>query len=198
MISEVQRDDVKKRVKDIITEDNPETVRVIIDKIKDEYKLNQKEILEIILELKDSNHINFERSLSQRPENLYGYIISPDSDWFKLVIISIMGTLLTVYTIPASLVPLIYLRYAFSLIFIMFVPGYSFIRTLYLTDEITNFERITYSLGTSLIIAPLMGLLLNYIVGEIGLNIIIISITIVTLLLSAIALYREYNATQFE
>lgn len=55
------------------------------------------------------------------------------------------------------------LRKALGLAFVLFFPGYVFITALFPEKkELDNLERLALSLGLSIAIVPLIGLLLNY------------------------------------
>jgi len=72
------------------------------------------------------------------------------------------GTAISVFTIPENGYPLVYLRYILGSIFILLLPGFNLIKALFPTREIDNVERTALSLGMSLALVPLVGLLLNY------------------------------------
>ena len=54
------------------------------------------------------------------------------------------------------------LRRGSSILGVLFLPGFTLIKTLFPTREIDNIERTALSIGMSLALVPLVGLLLNY------------------------------------
>lgn len=53
--------------------------------------------------------------------------------------------------------PLVYARYVLGSIFVLWLPGYTPIKALFLTKEIDNIERIALSIGMSLALVPIPG-----------------------------------------
>ena len=101
------------------------------------------------------------------------------------------------------------LRILVGLPFVLFVPGYAFIAALFPeagsgpTDDadqgeavvedggIDGLERVALSFGTSIVIVPLIGLVLNFTPWGIRLIPIVVSVTGFTLLAAAVATYRR-------
>jgi uncharacterized membrane protein len=83
-----------------------------------------------------------------------------------------------------------WLRVALGFPILILFPGYLFIGALYpRKDSLSHISRIALSLGLSIVMVVLTGLMLNYFPWGIGLYSIIISISILILLLSVIAWY---------
>ena len=104
-----------------------------------------------------------------------------------------LATTISVFTISENSYPLIYIRYILGSIFILILPGYSLIKTLFPTREIDDIERTALSIGTSLAIVPLVGLLLNYTSWGIRLTPITLSILLLTALLAITGIIREHQ-----
>ncbi|MEM3437498.1 MAG: DUF1616 domain-containing protein [Nitrososphaerales archaeon] len=127
------------------------------------------------------------------PSSLSMYVKSHYSLWFWAVILSIFITIITIYLLPQN-PPFIYLRYAFGSIFILYLPGYSLIEALYpRKEDLEGLERLALSIGLSLAIVPLVGLILNYTPWGIRLEPIIISLAILTSMLALIAALRKVS-----
>jgi uncharacterized membrane protein len=98
-------------------------------------------------------------------------------------------TITSVYTPPLTFV-----RYVLGSMFVLFIPGYSLIETLYPREsDLTPLERLALSIGLSLALVPLVGLILNYTPWGIRLNPIIISLTLLTLSLLTTSYYRKFS-----
>jgi uncharacterized membrane protein len=67
-----------------------------------------------------------------------------------------------VFTVPEDAYPIVYLRYILGSIFILWLPGYTFIKALFPEKELDSIERIALSIGMSIALVPIIGLLLNY------------------------------------
>jgi uncharacterized membrane protein len=98
--------------------------------------------------------------------------------------------------IPISLIEGI-VRVIVSIPFLLFVPGYVLISALFPSKEIDFIERIALSLGASIVIVPLIGITLNYILG-IKLVPILISLLIFVISMGVIAIYRCEIELKFE
>jgi len=127
----------------------------------------------------------------QPPENFMEYILSLRSLWFWLLSSLIAVTLFTIFL--ASRPPLVYVRYILGSIFVLYLPGSMLIESLYPRGEdLEPLERLALSIGLSLAVVPLIGLVLNYTPWGIRLTPVSISLAIFTEAMATIALRRKY------
>ncbi len=84
-----------------------------------------------------------------------------------------------------------FLRVFLGLLFVLFLPGYVFIATLFPGRDIDWIERIALSFGLSIAIVPLIGLGLNYTPFGIRLIPILISLYIFIIVFSILAYIRR-------
>ncbi|MGC9181149.1 DUF1616 domain-containing protein [Thermogladius sp.] len=112
--------------------------------------------------------------------------------WFWTVISVEVATLLLVAVSSTSPI-LTPARYLFGSLFVLFLPGYSLIRALYQSRELSPIEELALSIGLSLAIVPLVGLVLNYTPFGIRLAPVLTSLAILTTALSLLGLYRKYS-----
>ena len=61
---------------------------------------------------------------------------------------------------------MVYARYLLGSLFVLFLPGYTFIKALFPAKQLDSIERTALSIGMSLALVPMIGLLLNYTHGE--------------------------------
>jgi len=88
------------------------------------------------------------------------------------------------------------LRIALGLPFLLFFPGYTLIAALFpKNSDIGTTERLALSIGFSVVITPLIGVVLNY-VWAIRLYSILVSLTIFVAAMSAAAWYRRREVAQ--
>ena len=107
------------------------------------------------------------------------------------VAVSLM-TVFIIYTVPSQL-PLVVLRWFFGSVFVLLIPGYVTIEALFPKGrELGGVERFGLSVGLSLILVMLIGLLLNFTPLGIRLPPIVISLTIITIGLSLAGLVRKF------
>ncbi|MEM4489494.1 MAG: DUF1616 domain-containing protein, partial [Desulfurococcaceae archaeon] len=85
-------------------------------------------------------------------------------------------------------------RYVLGSIYILFLPGYSLVEALYPREgDLTPLERVALSIGLSLAVTPLIGLILNYTPWGIRLPAIVTSTTILIITMLTTSLHRKYN-----
>jgi len=127
------------------------------------------------------------------PKNFADYFLSRYNMGFTIAVLLVATCLLSVYT--SDLTPILAaLRIIFSSLFTLFLPGYSLIEALYPRgDELTPLERLALSIGLSLALVPLVGLLLNYTPWGIRLNPTLAMLSTLTLSLLLVSAYRKFN-----
>lgn len=102
---------------------------------------------------------------------------------------------LTILTIIFVLVPGINhgpVRVILGLFMVLFLPGYTLIAALFpAKDDLDGIERFALSVGLSIAVVPLMGLALNFTSFGIRLVPVLVSISIFTLLMVMVAVFRR-------
>lgn len=126
------------------------------------------------------------------PKTFPQYFLSMESLWFHILLAFIVSTIMLALYVTKP--PLIYLRYVFGSLYVLYVPGAVLLEALYPRgEELEPLERLALSIGLSLALVPLVGLVLNYTPWGIRLVPIIISLALLALSLAIIALYRKYT-----
>lgn len=128
------------------------------------------------------------------PRSFYEYMFRPDYTVWFWTVLGLVG--LTVISILLTdLVPsIVYLRYVLGSIYVLFLPGYVTIEALYpYHKELSPLERLALSIGLSLALVPLMGLVLNYTAWGIRLTPILGTTSIYIVVIAILAAYRKYN-----
>lgn len=106
--------------------------------------------------------------------------------------------IVSIYTSNLSQVAAIS-RIMLGSIFVLFIPGYSLIEALYpRSRDLSPLERLALSVGLSLAIVPLVGLILNYTPWGIRLDPTIISLSILSATLLSISSYRKFRILGLE
>jgi hypothetical protein len=127
------------------------------------------------------------------PKSLISYMFSFYSSWFWLLICALFMTLLSVYFFPAT-PPFSWVRVLFGFLASLYLPGYAFIEALYpQRNELEELERFALGVGLSLALTPLTGFVLNYTPWGIRLNPVLVSLSLLTLFLGLIGLYRKFR-----
>lgn len=118
------------------------------------------------------------------------YAMSPAALWFWGAVVA---TLLSLALISVTGGVAIYLRYVFGGLLILFLPGYSLVELLYAKKkELDGLTRVALSIGLSLALVPLIGLVLNYTPFGIRLIPVVVSLAVFTIVLLVLALRRKH------
>ncbi len=127
------------------------------------------------------------------PQDFYAYLTRPEySGWLWTGILLTVLTVLTILLSSYSNI-ILYLRYILGSIFVLFLPGYYTLEALYPREEdLSSLERLALSIGLSLALVPLFGLVLNYTPWGIRLWPVVESLSIYTAIVAFIAAYRKY------
>ena len=146
-------------------------------------------IISKLMEMKTLNKIDL---VEEKPyAKLSLYMFSPSSYWYWLAVLS---TVLSLALISVSSGVALYLRYVFGGLLVLFLPGYSLVELLYAKrKELDDLTRLALSIGLSLAIVPLVGLVLNYTPFGIRLLPVAFSLAGLTLLLLTLSLRRKHD-----
>jgi len=149
------------------------------------------EAARLLYRLKDLGYI---RILDANPpKSLPRYFFSSHVIWFWLLASSVMATCILIYITPHT-PPFTYLRYLFGSLFVLYLPGAALIELLYpKPSDLSQLERLALSIGLSLALVPLVGLILNYTPWGIRLDPVFASLSLLTLGLAAGAVARKYS-----
>jgi len=106
--------------------------------------------------------------------------------------IVLLWTALCIVSIYTPVINQSFLRLILAIPFILFIPGYVLMAALFPDSaDIDTIERIVFSIGTSIVLTPLIGLCLNFTSWGIRLDPLIISLTAVIVVLVVIAEIRR-------
>lgn len=178
--------------------------KVVLETAK---SLNQPTVSELIEDLVNKKGLKFkdatkavyiewkkgtlDLSEAKPSSSLASYLFNLESMWFWGTTVLVALTLLVVFYVDSTL--LLYVRYVLGGIFILFLPGFLLISVLYPRRELDELERLALSIGLSLAIVPLVGLMLNYTPWGITLTPIMVSLAFFAEALAFGALVRKYQ-----
>lgn len=127
------------------------------------------------------------------PRSVLGYTWSLYSLWFWMLASVVALTMLSIYLLPQK-PPYIYLRYAVGSLSVLYLPGYALIGALCpKKEDYEPLERIALSIGLSLTLTLLVGMVLNYTPWGIRLNPLYTSLSSLTLILASMAVSRKFD-----
>ncbi|MCW4025648.1 MAG: DUF1616 domain-containing protein [Candidatus Bathyarchaeota archaeon] len=129
------------------------------------------------------------------PTNLASYMFNLENLWLWAITSVVAITMLVVFTANAS--ALLYVRYALGGIFVLFLPGFLLLSALYPRGgEVDSLEKVALSIGLSLAIVPLVGLVLNYTPWGIRLEPIMVSLALFVEVMAVVCVVRRFRYFQ--
>jgi hypothetical protein len=157
-----------------------------------EPNLSDEKFVNDILDLASEGTLTLEESIPPQlsfPKFLGAWYTNA---WLWLVVGVAALTLAAVYLLPAQY-PFIAARWVAGSAFVLFLPGYVTVRVLFPKREFDDIESLALSIGLSLALVPLFGLVLNYTPWGIRVDPIIISLTAYTILTGFAGSWRKYD-----
>lgn len=157
--------------------------------------LTEAEVTDMVWRLVEEGRADVEE-VPLATKSIRGYLGVWDRNlWFYAVLVFSLMTVLVVYTLPEQF-PLVVLRWVLGSVFVLFIPGYVTVEALFPKGrDLDTIERFALSIGLSLALVPLIGLLLNYTPWGIRLTPIVISLAVFTIGLSLAGLVRKFHAS---
>jgi hypothetical protein len=190
---------IKEYILSVTKNQKPETVRQLVEIVQQKYPLKQQEITDILAQLENEGIIHFTKKEPYTRLTLREYALSSKAAWFWVTIAVAAATSIAAFTIPEDAFPLVYVRYVLGTVFIVWVPGYALVKALFPTKkEMDSIERAALSIGLSLALVPIVGLILNYTPWGIRLTPITLSLLALTTAFATAALVREYQVNTDE
>lgn len=86
--------------------------------------------------------------------------------------------------------PFIIIRWFLATIFIIFLPGYTLIQSLFPYHELSGVVKFILSIALSLMVVIIIGFILHFTEWGIRLNPVVISLTILTLFSTLVGSFR--------
>ncbi len=128
------------------------------------------------------------------PRSYVEYLSRPDYSMWLWTSASIVILTLILVQLTEILPALAPARYVIGSIYVLFIPGYLLVEALYPYERsLSPLERLALSIGLSLAVVPLIGLILNYTPWGIRLWPVVASLAIYDASMMLIASYRKYG-----
>jgi len=178
---------------ELIKVKEPPSIEQLVKLITAETNIREKDAFKIVLAMENAGKIRLTRPPDKIPSSFHDYVFSEYTIWFWSIIIISVVTMSAVFTVTSDNSSLIFLRYIFGTVFLLFLPGYSLIKVLFPGKNIGNLERIVLSMGLSLSLLPVVGIFLNYTPWGIGLAPVSIFLLVFTISLALIGILKEYE-----
>lgn len=191
MNKNLSKDEIDQYIIQIVKEKKPDNIEQLVKLMQNKFSLSAQEILDRVLCLEEKEKLQLKPHQITTPKKLTAYLGSSQTYWFWATIMLAVITTVIVFIVPENAYPLVYARYILGSIFILWLPGYTLTKALFPTKEIGQIERAALSIGMSLALVPITGLLLNYTPWGIRLTPVTLSLLALTLALATVALLRE-------
>ena len=191
MNKNLSKDEIDQYIIQIVKEKKPDNIEQLVKLMQNKFSLSAQEILDRVLYLEEKEKLQLKPHQITTPKKLTAYLGSSQTYWFWATIMLAVITTVIVFIVPENAYPLVYARYILGSIFILWLPGYTLTKALFPTKEIGQIERAALSIGMSLALVPITGLLLNYTPWGIRLTPVTLSLLALTLALATVALLRE-------
>jgi len=184
----------------LVKEKKPATVEQLVNLMKEKYGIPEEKTIERVLQLQSEGKITLQRPLKPTSQNLIAHL-KTEAYWYWTTLTLAAATTLIVFAVPEDAYPLVYIRYVLGSIFVLWLPGYTFIKALFPTkvpiqtssEDLDKIERVALSIGMSIALVPIVGLLLNYTPWGIRLTPITLSLLALSTIFATAAVIREHQ-----
>jgi len=161
-----------------------------MDLLKDS-GFEEKKILDSIQKLQADGKMTLEEVPPfNRAGDVHGYLLT-------IALGAITSAL--VFEVPTNLYPWAYLRNFFGVIFVLFLPGYAFVKAFFqrnksdqtVSKSLENIEHIAISVGLSMALVSIIGIALYYSPFGLSLTAIVLTLFVLTSVFATVALLKD-------
>ena len=196
--SSSKTDNLSETILKAVEEKKPQSVKQLLDMLRESLDLEEEVILDCVLNLQAEGVINLEKQALQS-RSLLTHLKTGETLWYWLTITAGAITAALVFTISENFLPWVYVRNVFGIIFVLFLPGYAFIKALFpvnvpiktSTKDLETIERMALSIGMSIALVSIVGLLLYYSPWGLQLPDVVLSLFALTSVFATIGVARE-------
>lgn len=192
------KDELELELTKLIKEKRPESVKELLSPVQEKFSISEMKLVEFILEMQSQGKLSLKPPPSSTPLSLAGYLRTREASWFWInLILATVVTSLVILT-PENFL-LVYARYILGFIMVLWLPGYSFTKALFpksnRNKNLDLTERVALSIGCSIALVVVVGLILNFTPWSLHLTPIVSSLFALTTILSSAGMVREYWIT---
>ena len=185
----------------IVQRDNPGTTEELAHSAGQQLHIPKADVLRHILSLQSNGCLQL-TGIASSPASLRMYLSTDSALWYWLTVALAVTTATAIFLTPANAVPWVYVRHLLGTIFILWVPGYSFIKALFPSNSsadsaekrLLTIERLALGLSMSLALVPMAGLVLNYTPWGVHPTSIVFILLTAALIFATVGIVREYYA----
>src|SRR3989304_4102164 len=179
-------------LRNTIRSEHPKTVAELAQLVSADGTVYEDEFMAALKEAVSEGGIELKEP-SYNLESTLDYLFTITiSGWFWATMILAVSAILSVAFVPDAF-PVKVIRGVLGSVFVLFLPGYPLIQFLFAEKkELDSLERFALSVGLSLAVVPLIGLILNYLPWGIRLEPITISLSLFVVSFAILAAARKY------
>jgi len=179
-------------VRNTIRSEHPKTVAELAQLVSADGTVYEDEFMAALKEAVSEGGIELKQT-SYNLESALDYLFTITiSGWFWATMILAVSAILSVAFVPDAF-PVNVIRWVLGSVFVLYLPGYTLIQFLFSEKkELDSLERFALSVGLSLAVVPLIGLILNYLPWGIRLAPITVSLSLFVVSFAILAAARKY------
>jgi len=179
-------------VRNTIRSEHPKTVAELAQLVSADGTVYEDEFMAALKEAVSEGGIELKQP-SYNLESALDYLFTITiSGWFWATMILAVSAILSVAFVPDAF-PVNVIRWVLGSVFVLYLPGYTLIQFLFSEKkELDSLERFALSVGLSLAVVPLIGLILNYLPWGIRLAPITVSLSLFVVSFAILAAARKY------
>lgn len=168
--------------------------------IKEQLPTAKSEKLEIVPELKKKKRPRYPISVTPVLSKLKHFLAAgPLWYWFTISFSIIIG--LVVFLVPTDVYPWSLIRNLFGLILVYWLPGFAFVKAVFPNNvpvkiqfsSLEAIERLALSIGVSIALTPIIGLIFYYTPLGVNTPFIKLSLILLTMVFATLAVFREFR-----
>ncbi|XHH09886.1 MAG: DUF1616 domain-containing protein [Candidatus Bathyarchaeia archaeon] len=200
VITRQTTDQIKDYIVSVVKIIKPLSAQELMPFVQQRFLLSQEEITAILLQLESEEKVLFIKKSHQASNTLKDYVFSLSAVWYWLTLIIALLTTFSIFVISEDAFPLIYLRQAVGITFVGFLPGFVLLKTIYpsrvqtvlSSENPAMLDRIMLSIGLSIALVAIDGLVLNYTPFGISLVPVTLTLLVFTAVFATVGILREY------
>ncbi len=167
------------------------TLADLVNKLVSKFNFKKKDAARTVYVMWKRGNLKLSESVP--PSNLKNYVFHLENSWFWILTALVATTVAVAFV--ANSFPLLFFRFILGGILILVLPGAVLVAVLFPgIEDLDDIERLTWSLGLSIIIVPLVSLGLNYTPWGMTLTPMIVSLACLVQIVSVVAVVRKFHA----
>jgi L-cystine uptake protein TcyP (sodium:dicarboxylate symporter family) len=194
--------DLTRTILEVINEEKPQSIRQLVVILRERFGFAEEEIIKSVTKLQVEGLIKLENQAMQS-NTFTTYLKTGEAIWYWVIIITGLLTAATVFTISENMYPWIYARNVLGVVFVLFMPGYSFVKAFFpnnvfaetsRSESLETIIRFALSIGMSIALVSIVGLLLYFSPWSLDLTTEVLSLLAFTSVFATAAVVKEYRA----